>query len=523
MTRPRTLVAAVAAASLTIGVLAVGSTASAAPPSSSPPPTPVVTRAALAPELVGAGRPRAFLEQEAENATTNGTVIGGGRDAYTIEAEASGRKAVRLAPVSMSSSSCPQRRMRSRCATASRMPQTGGGLTAPLAVTTGSQTSTLTMTSQFAYLYNQYPFSNDPSAGLLHRDWWLTECGCVPQFDQPDFEPATPFRPMKFYDEERLLLAKTYKAGEVIRLTAPAGVAWTVIDLIDTELVGHRRQEPGAVNVLLRRRPQGPGRLGPGDRGGHRRRAGRRAARSTSRRAPFRVDRHIVVDDITITGAGHWYTKIKGSEVTLAEPAADGSVHTGVGFYGKDAAEGGSHDVHLSGFAIEGDVRERIDTDQVNAIGGAFHRLVLHGPAHPAHQGGPVVRRADVECPRRAERHRRPDRRCAELPYRSHGLGRARQLRAQQRRRRTRDVGGVPREHVPTNAATCSITTPCRRRRSRTASRSTAAPTPRSRTTSWRTRSARAARCTPDRGSELTRSTAAPSRTTRPRARERSS
>jgi hypothetical protein len=29
--------------------------------------------------------------------------------------------------------------------------------------------------------------------------------------------------------------------------------------------------------------------------------------------------------------------------------------------------------VHLSGFAIEGDVRERIDTDQVNAIGGAFN------------------------------------------------------------------------------------------------------------------------------------------------------
>ena len=57
----------------------------------------------------------------------------------------------------------------------------GGGLTAPLAVNAGQQTSTLTMTSQYAYLYNQYPFSNDPNAGLLHPDWWITECGCVPR------------------------------------------------------------------------------------------------------------------------------------------------------------------------------------------------------------------------------------------------------------------------------------------------------------------------------------------------------
>ncbi|TPW65369.1 mycodextranase, partial [Schumannella sp. 10F1B-5-1] len=56
----------------------------------------------------------------------------------------------------------------------------------------------------------------------------------------------------------------------------------------------------------------------------------------------------------------------------LAEPAPDGSVHTGVGFSGRDAADGGSTDVHLSGFAIQGDVRERIDTDQVNGIGGAL-------------------------------------------------------------------------------------------------------------------------------------------------------
>ena len=94
---------------------------------------------------------------------------------------------------------------------------------------------------------------------------------------------------------------------------------------------------------------------------------------------PVEVARHIVVDDVTIAGAGSWYTIVRGREVTLDTPAPDGSRHTGVGFYGRDAADGGSSDVHLSGFAIEGDVRERIDTDQVNAIGGALNHSTIDG------------------------------------------------------------------------------------------------------------------------------------------------
>src|SRR4029453_11580855 len=75
--------------------------------------------------------------------------------------------------------------------------------------------------------------------------------------------------------------------------------------------------------------------------------------------------------------AGSWYTVIKGREVALSEPAPDLSVHTGVGFYGKYVADGGSTNVHLSGFAIEGDVRERVDTDQVNGVGGALSNSTI--------------------------------------------------------------------------------------------------------------------------------------------------
>jgi hypothetical protein len=87
----------------------------------------------------------------------------------------------------------------------------------------------------------------------------------------------------------------------------------------------------------------------------------------------------VIVDGVTINGAGSWWSIVKGHQVTLNQPAADGSTHTGVGFYGKYAADGGSHDVHLSNFAIEGDVRERVDTDQVNGIGGALNNSTVDG------------------------------------------------------------------------------------------------------------------------------------------------
>ena len=51
--------------------------------------------------------------------------------------------------------------------------------------------------------------------------------------------------------------------------------------------------------------------------------------------------------------------------------------------------------MHLSGFAIEGDVRERIDTDQVNGVGGAMSDSTIDGLYIHHTKVGPVVRRAD--------------------------------------------------------------------------------------------------------------------------------
>ncbi|MGW0034746.1 glycosyl hydrolase family 28-related protein [Streptomyces sp. NPDC003314] len=344
---------------------------------------PVVTRAALAPELVaGRGATVAFDEQEAENAATTGTVIGPDRTPYTLPSEASGRSAVRLTAGQHVEFVLP--RAANALTVRYSIPDApgGGGITTPLDVAVGGRhRTTMTLTSQYSWLYNQYPFTNDPRADLLHPDWWITECACVPAATTPAPEIAKPFRPTHFYDEQRLLLGRTYRAGDRIRLTVPAGspAAWTVIDLLDTELVAPPHVERGGVNVLaFGADPTGRRDAAP---------AVERAiafARRVDRPVylppgTFRVDRHIVVDDVTIVGAGNWHTILKGRQVTLAEPAPDGSRHTGVGLYGRSAAEGGSRNVHLRGFAIEGDVRERIDTDQVNAIGGAMSDSTIDG------------------------------------------------------------------------------------------------------------------------------------------------
>jgi len=377
--RPRRWAAA--ATVIVVGLGLTTATAGSAAAGSSPAPT--VTRAALDPALVaGRGATVDFSEQEAEKAATNGAVIGPDRSAYTLAAEASGRSAVKLTPGQYIEFTLP--RTANAITVRYSIPDapTGGGITAPLAVTVnGGHSKTATLTSQYAWLYNQYPFSNDPNAGLLHPDWWITECSCVPSATTPPPTITTPFRPNHFYDEQRLTLDRTYHAGDKVRLTVPAGspAAWTVIDLLDSQLLAAPHIDLTAANVLL---------FGADP-------TGRRDSADAIDRAiafarqhrlkvylppgTYQVNRHIIVDDVTIEGAGSWYTIVKGHQVTLSTPAADGSVHTGVGFYGKDASAGGSDNVHLSGFAIEGDVRERIDTDQVNGIGGALSNSTIDG------------------------------------------------------------------------------------------------------------------------------------------------
>jgi Pectate lyase superfamily protein len=349
-------------------------------------PTPTATTvAAIDPALTaGRGAHVNFVEQEAENAVTTGTVIGFDTSAYTLAAEASGRKAVKLTTAGQYVEFTLARDTNAVTIRYS-IPDaaTGGGIQAPITLSAdGWYRRTVTLTSKYTWLYNEYPFANDPTAGALHPDWWTAECGCVPNQTTPTPVFPTPFRPMHFYDEQRVLLGATFRAGDKIRLTVPKGTnaAWYAIDLIDSEMVAAPAAQPrNSVNVLA---------FGA-DPFGHHDSADAFDAAITWAKAhdksvfipagTFQVNRHIIVDNVTIQGAGNWWSIIRGTEVTLPAMAPDGSLHTSVGFYGKYSADGGSSNVHLSNFAIYGDITDRVDNDQVNGIGGALNNSTVDG------------------------------------------------------------------------------------------------------------------------------------------------
>ncbi|TCM51210.1 glycosyl hydrolase family 28-related protein [Kribbella sp. VKM Ac-2568] len=340
-----------------------GLSAAAHPPTTAP----VITRAGLDPALVqGRGAAVPFVEQEAESAFTTGEKIGPSREAYTLPAEASGRTAVRLTAAGQYvefTLSRPANALTLRYSIPDTA--TGGGQRAPLDVKVdGKRNQTMTLTSEYAWLYGMYPFSNNPDVDP-NPGWW-----------KPEPDPvAKPFRPNHFYDEQRVLLGKTYKAGDKVRFQVPENipVAWYVLDVADFELVAQPLKQP-AKSLSVRHFGADP--------------TGRYDAAPAIERTiaaakklgwsvfippgTYQVNRHIVVDKVTVHGAGNWWTIIKGKVLPLAQPAPDQSVHSAPGFYGKYAADGGSTKVHLSDFAIESDVRERIDTDQVNGIGGAI-------------------------------------------------------------------------------------------------------------------------------------------------------
>jgi hypothetical protein len=356
---------------LTVSLVGTSSVVAAAHPK--PTPTPV-TVAAIDPSLTaGRGASVNFVEQEAESAATTGTVIGFDTTAYTLAAEASGRSAVKLNATGQYVEFTLARDTNAVTIRYS-IPDapTGSGITAPITLTAdGWYSRTLTLTSKYSWLYAMYPFSNDPNADP-NPGWW-----------KPEPDPVTkPFRPMHFYDEQRVMLGITFHAGDKIRLTVPktTNSAWYVIDLMDSEQVAPPVWAPkNSVSVLA----FGADPFGKKDS------ANAFDAAITWAKAHgktiyipvgiFQVNRHIVVDNVTITGAGSWWTIIRGTEVALSAQAPDGSWHTGVGFYGKYSTDGGSSNVHLSNFAIEGDVTGRIDNDQVNGIGGALNNSTVDG------------------------------------------------------------------------------------------------------------------------------------------------
>ncbi|MEU1166604.1 choice-of-anchor D domain-containing protein, partial [Streptomyces sp. NPDC005921] len=164
--------------------------------------------------------------------------------------------------------------------------------------------------------------------------------------------------PHHFYDEAHRLFATSYPAGTTFKLQVDSGdnASSYTIDFADFEQVGAALTAPsGAVSVT----GKGADATGATDATGAFNAAISAAGPGGTVWIPpgtYNIPGHISVNNVTIAGAGMWYSTVTG---------------TAPGFYG-NSAPSASTGVHLQNFAIFGDVRERNDSAQVNGIGGAM-------------------------------------------------------------------------------------------------------------------------------------------------------
>ncbi|MEV6830804.1 discoidin domain-containing protein [Amycolatopsis sp. NPDC051102] len=312
--------AVIAAAGLTIAAVPTGNAALAA----------------------GRGATVPFVEQEAENAATNGSVIGPNRAAGTLAGEASGRKAVTLSGQGQYvefTLTAPANSIDFRYS----VPDSASG-TISLYVG-GAHNRDIPLTSKWAWYYGSYPFTNNPGDGHAHH----------------------------FYDETRALLGTSYPAGTKIRLQADAGdVTPVTVDLADFEQVGGAAARPAnSVSVTDYGATAGDT---SDDAAAFD--AAVAAARSQGKEVwipagTFTLGHHITVDQVTIRGAGPWYSVLTGPRAGIfgkGEPESCGTPT----YPGNPAVPGTSSAVKLYDFAIIGQVDARVDCDQSNAIGGAL-------------------------------------------------------------------------------------------------------------------------------------------------------
>ncbi|QDZ16005.1 discoidin domain-containing protein [Humibacter ginsenosidimutans] len=282
-----------------------------------------------------AGAPVPFREYQAEDARTNGTVIGASTDFTDLAAEASGRRAVRLShrgqyvafTLAKAANAVDVRYAIPDSAD-------GAGLEAKLGVyVDGHAAPSLSLTSAYSDVYGVYPFTNDPSDGGDHH----------------------------YFDDVRAAFGRTLPAGTVVKLQVDAGdtASWYVIDTADFESVPAPLAAPaGAIDATNATYGADP--TGANDSTAAIQRAIDAAAATDGTvylpAGTYTVSGQLDVDHVSVVGAGPWYTTISGNDA---------------GFTGGQNPS--SSDVHLSHLAVFGDDRVRDDANtQDTGISGGF-------------------------------------------------------------------------------------------------------------------------------------------------------
>lgn len=241
-------------------------------------------------EPVGGGASCPWTSYEAEAGKTNGTVHGPSRDYLTPEAEASGRKFVKLDAegqyVEITASQPANTIVVRYC-----MPDApgGGGIDATLGLyINGRLEKELQLTSRYAWIYGDYPWSNDPGKGRGHH----------------------------FFDESHEII-RNIAPGDIIRLQKDSSnkAGYYLIDLIELEQIARPLPRPsGCLSiadfgaVANDNRNASPALL-----------QCMQAARTQGKsvwipEGEFRLDGpRIPVGNVKVRGSGMWYSKLTGN------------------------------------------------------------------------------------------------------------------------------------------------------------------------------------------------------------------
>jgi len=281
---------------------------------------------------LGQGAKLPYVEYQAEDANTNAKIIGPDRTFSQLAAEASGRKAVQLTAQSQFVEFTLTQPANSIVVRYSIPDSAAGtGLDAALSLYVNDvRKPDLALTSRYGWFYGIYPFTNNPGGGLAHH----------------------------FYDETHLLLDEM-PANTKVRLQVDAAdtAPWYVIDLADFEEVPAPLTQPTDFLAITD--------FGADASGAKESNMALDSAISAAKGqnkgvwippGTFTIYGHIVLDNVTLKGAGMWYSVLHGR---------------GIGLYGNYSPHP-SQKVKMYDFAIFGEITDRDDQAQVNGIGGAL-------------------------------------------------------------------------------------------------------------------------------------------------------
>ncbi|MFZ5495672.1 MAG: glycosyl hydrolase family 28-related protein [Verrucomicrobiota bacterium] len=299
----------------------------------------LITGALLAagalPLFAGVGAVIPWTTIEAEAMRTTGTILGPACGPHRVEMESSAQRCVQLARTGEHLEFTAPGASDSLVLRYSLPDAPGGGGvgSALKLLVNGRPVRTLALSSRHAWLYGNYPFSNDPAQG----------------------------KPRNFYDELRLK-GLTIKTGDTVRLEKAAddGIPCTV-DLLDLELVPAPLARPaGSLSV----RDFGA----HGDGAADDTAALQKAVAAVAQQGgivwvpagDYKLTGDIIVPSgVTIQGAGMWHTTFVGDESLY------GHAERRVRF------KLSGRDVHLADFAILGQLDYRNDQEPNDGVVGA--------------------------------------------------------------------------------------------------------------------------------------------------------